>query len=95
MKGTRSEIKRVKDEETGCVRGLTLEGLGNLTREPVLGEAAAAVHPRKGESGKAPGAAQARGARHRRRTSSGWRHWQRAVRRDSDHAARSHTGAAG
>jgi len=50
MKGTLSWSRRIKDEKTGSVWGMTLEGSGNLTREPVLGIAAAAVHPREGES---------------------------------------------
>lgn len=50
LKETRSWIRRLKDEKTGSVWGITLEGLGNLTREPVLRKAAAAVHPWEGES---------------------------------------------
>ena len=49
-KGTLSWSRRINDEKTGSVWGMMLEGSRNLTREPVLGIAAAAVHPREGES---------------------------------------------
>lgn len=69
--------------------------LRSLTREPVLGQAAAAVHPREGEARQASGAAQARGSGHGGRAYRGLRNGQRAVRGDTDHAARTHAGAPG
>jgi hypothetical protein len=80
-----------KDEETGSAWGKTLKRLDNLTREPVLGKAAAAVHPGEGESRQAPGAAQTRGPRHGRGATRGRWHRQRAVRRNADHATRTHS----
>lgn len=50
MKGDLELEQKEGSQMRKSVWGMTLEGSGNLTREPVLGIAAAAVHPREGQS---------------------------------------------